>query len=452
MTLRLSLRTAVGALLAGVFGLLLALSMALVVYNARQAVAEELASVGRLSARLLGDVLPAMRSAALEPGQLARIAALDDAPEVRHLCITVQDPAGDDLLPGDGCRRTVARDAPDWFAALLQPSQPMEFRRQVALGSTQAVVVVRAEAGDEIDEVWRDTRSVLASILAVALVAGGGVFFGLRSVTAPLDRVMAGLRGIESGDYRCRLAGSRLAEFSAMASIFNHMAATLERSTAETRRLARLNLRIQEDERRRLARELHDELGQSLSAIQAHAELIREAGAERPAGRQAAAIRGIAAEVLGQVRQMIRRLHPVMLEELGLAATLRQLVHQLAQRNPRLRVRLGLRGPVDPIAPDRAIQVYRVIQEALTNVERHARAGRVRVCLVQRLDGRLGLRVRDDGCGFEPRHTPRGLGLAGMEERIRALDGELRVTSRPGAGTLMEACLPAPPATDRTPP
>jgi two-component system, NarL family, sensor histidine kinase UhpB len=212
---------------------------------------------------------------------------------------------------------------------------------------------------------------------------------------------------------------------------------------AENRRLAQENLRIQELERKHLARELHDEFGQYLQAIKLDAVSITESGgndAAAAASASAAIIRSVD-HIHGTVNIMIGRLRPVGLDELGLVAAIEHLVDQWRQRLPDVRIDLTLRGDFEGIGEALDLTLYRLIQEGLTNVHKHARARHVEIVLEQQPSG-LRATVADDGCGIQEEGGASGFGLSGMRERVESAGGSFAVHGAPGAGFLVEARLP----------
>ena len=211
------------------------------------------------------------------------------------------------------------------------------------------------------------------------------------------------------------------------------------------RELARQLIAVQENERRALARELHDELGQSCNSIRVEAAYIQRASDPREIN--AAAVRAAAcAESLYQhVRNLLRRLRPAELDELGLLAALQALCEAWEERSGVACIFFH-DGVFDALDETTATALYRVAQEGLSNVMRHAQASRVRIGLQREASGALHLRVEDDGRGFDPHQHSRGLGLLGASERAAALGGSLRIDSRPGAGARLHMKLPATPA------
>jgi len=219
---------------------------------------------------------------------------------------------------------------------------------------------------------------------------------------------------------------------------------------AENRELTQENLRIQEVERKHLARELHDELGQYLNAIKLDAVSIcesRASNAEFSTNASLAIIHSVD-HVHATVSGMIGRLRPVGLDELGLAAAIEHCVDQWRQRLPDTRFLLSIEGSFDDLSESRTLTVYRLIQEGLTNVYKHAGASQVGVTL-QRGEARaagvdeLRLTVADDGRGMEPNAHVSRFGLSGMRERVEMAGGTFSLESAPGHGLKFEARLPA---------
>lgn len=205
-------------------------------------------------------------------------------------------------------------------------------------------------------------------------------------------------------------------------------------------------LSAQEDERRRIAADLHDGLGQNLTTILLRLSVIADSATTDAVRENAAALREIASASLNEIRELVRETRPPALDDLGLAAALeRQLADVAAATGITVRLSWpdgeGLR-----FAPEIETAVYRVVQEAVTNAVRHAAAGRIDVTLAA-TDAALTATVRDDGQGFDvraalqPARQP--FGLLGMRERVAACGGSVDVTSEPGRGTVVEARIPS---------
>ena len=213
--------------------------------------------------------------------------------------------------------------------------------------------------------------------------------------------------------------------------------------------LSRRVVEVQEEERRHLARELHDEIGQVLSAIGVNLHAVRGVCAAAAWPRLDECL-GIVDRAVQQVRNLALDLRPSMLDDLGLAAALRWLVDRQAERAG-LVAHFVVQSSGAQLSPDLATACYRVAQEALTNVVRHARARQVWVDL-QQGEEEVYLVIRDDGVGFDPgearQRAARGesLGLLGIQERVGLLGGRVAVESEPGRGTTIRAQFPVEPA------
>ena len=205
-------------------------------------------------------------------------------------------------------------------------------------------------------------------------------------------------------------------------------------------RLIEQVMTAQEEERGRIARELHDETGQSLTALLVGLRTIEESRTMAEAAEVAQRLRGMVAQTLDEVGRLSRGLHPSILDDVGLAAAVTRQVQELGQLHG-VAVDVRIEGlDADLLPPLLQTTVYRVLQEALTNVVRHAGARSVNVGLV-RDQTVVELRVQDDGTGFEPGDGGR-LGLRGMRERAALLGGSVVVESQPGAGTTITAHFP----------
>jgi two-component system sensor histidine kinase UhpB len=212
----------------------------------------------------------------------------------------------------------------------------------------------------------------------------------------------------------------------------------LERLEAERRRASSAALDAQEEERARIARDLHDEVNQSLTGLLLRLEAAREKAPPELAG-ELAEIRGVANRAMQELLTLARQLRPTALDDLGLKAALAGNVRQLNAQG--IQATFESEGDLGELPGDAQLVVYRVAQEALSNAMRHSDAEHVRVGL--RRDGdELELRVRDDGRGFSFEAANRGLGIAGMRERALLVGGDLKIESRPELGTRVRLVVP----------
>jgi signal transduction histidine kinase len=211
------------------------------------------------------------------------------------------------------------------------------------------------------------------------------------------------------------------------------------RARADLQDLSAKLVRAQENERRTLARELHDEVGQSLSAILMETENAECAESVAEMRDHLAAVKTMAQRTVNEVRDLALLLRPSMLDDFGLVPALNWHAREMSKRTG-LNVLVSAGEEADDLPDEHKTCIYRAVQEAVNNCARHANARTVEVS-VTRETSRVRFQVRDDGVGFDSRFV-RGLGLLGMEERVRRLGGDLRLESHPGRGTLIAAELP----------
>ncbi len=223
-----------------------------------------------------------------------------------------------------------------------------------------------------------------------------------------------------------------------LAEIFATRAAvSVELSERVERDALRRVVSAQELERRRLARELHDETGQALTSILLGLKQLE--GSESP--EAVAGLRELVVATLQDVRRLAVELRPKVLDDFGLIPALERLTHGFGEQTG-IAVDLEAGTITERLPLEVETAIYRIVQEALTNVVKHARAQRVSV-LVTRLDGRIRAVIEDDGTGFDPAELSGGIGLVGMRERIALLDGTLTVESSEASGTTLAAEVPA---------
>jgi len=209
-------------------------------------------------------------------------------------------------------------------------------------------------------------------------------------------------------------------------------------SKASLQELSARLVRAQEEERRALSRELHDEVGQAFSAVLMEAENLLDLAAVPEVRAHLESIRGVAAKGMSEIRDMALLLRPSMLDDFGLLPALEWQGREIGKRTG-LRVQVASEMSAE-LPEEHKTCVYRVVQEALNNCAQHAQATAVQVC-VRHDAGHILVTVQDDGSGFDPKRV-RGLGLLGMEERVRHLGGAFQIDSLPGRGTLLRVTLP----------
>lgn len=417
-----------------------------VISNAHNTVIEEINSSATHTLQLLEvlfDSVEDIGEARLQELVLENMSKLASA---RHLQIVIRRNAGGLQPFPPEARPAIDSEAPDWFVRLVKPP-PLEFRRIISLPEISSMeVIIHADPSDELTEVWYETRSVLFFLLLFIILANFLLYFALGKYLSPISSILLALERVEHGDYQLRLPQYQLPELSRISDRFNHMADVLLGSRNENRRLAQQTLAIQEQERRHLAQELHDELGQSLSAIKAIAVSIEQQAGEKDSSIRSHALTiGSFSERMYEVaRNMMQRLRPTVLDELGLLVALQEMIDDWNQRHGEVFCHFNYSGDISDLGEDINIHLYRIIQESLTNVVKHSAAEEVFI-EIHAIDGQeLSVSIGDDGAGFDPASAGRGLGLLGMQERVEALSGSFEIETAQGKGVHIVIVIPLP--------
>jgi two-component system sensor histidine kinase UhpB len=307
--------------------------------------------------------------------------------------------------------------------------------------------------------------ALLFTVIGIALTIALNTIL-LRAALQPLRSLRVTVAALEQGDFEARVPQSPLADddFANLGATLNQLIDYLQRYQERVQDLSASMLRAQEDERHRIARELHDQIGQALTLLLVRLKIIEASPQAAALEPDLADLRGAVAATIDQVRKLALDLRPPALDQLGLIPALRELVRNFTEL---AHIAVTFDAPAEPIvlAPERATAVYRIVQESLTNVAKHANARIVRVALA-REGGAITIRIADDGCGFNAEALLKddghldgpGLGLFGMEERARLIGGTLTIASAPNAGTIVAATIPLNPletphgTTDRSAP
>jgi two-component system sensor histidine kinase UhpB len=372
----------------------------------------------------------------------AAAAAVGATQPLRHVRITLQDAAG----------RAVAASALDatqggWLASKLadgsgraQLGYPLTWS-----GTSLGALRVSADPRSEVSEIEERVESDVLLLVMVILAMAGAVYVMVRRGLRPVGQIQSALSQLQAGALATRLPHFRVKDLDNISDSFNHCAQALQSAAAQRRALNLRLIAVEEEERRRLARELHDELGQCLTAIKVDAAFMeREARGVLPGVVTCArGVGEVVDSIMALIRSMLTRLRPHELETVGLKGTLQDLVTGWqARMADRFSCSLQFEGPVDTLSPPLNITLYRLIQECLTNAVRHSRA-RVIAIRVQVDADRVQLRVGESevATGTVP-DASGGSGLDGMRERVAAQGGELQLLWQPTGGMLLTAWMP----------
>lgn len=332
--------------------------------------------------------------------------------------------------------------APAWFVNLLAIPEVGATYPVTIGGQRVGDIVFAPDVSADVHEKWIGFLAIAFSGIALMLLTAAIAHFTANTALGPLRDLGDGLTRMRTGNYEQLISTTGPPEIRRSSQEANELARTLNRLSQDNRSLLRRMVSLQDDERRDMARELHDELGPLLFGIRANTVALLET---IPPGRPelGSAAEGIlqSVETLQQAnRRILDRLRPLYIQELGLERSIQTLLQNAKAQAPDLQITSQIDVGLNEVDGLLSQTVYRVIQEAVTNVLRHAHAGAMHVSA--RIEGReLTVEISDDGVGFPP-ERPFGRGLTGMLERARALSGTLEVL-REGGHTLVRCRLPA---------
>lgn len=445
MRLRTRLNLVVAALSAAFLIVLIADEL----QSTRSSVREEIEAANRVASQLLGR-LAGVYSHVGGPDLVLQF--LEQLGRVRANEVTLRSATGQILYQSPPATYKAGREAPVWFAHLLAP-RPARYIYPLRGG---VLLIVQAQPSRAVLDGWDDISRLFAIAVVMFLIVNGLAFWLVKRVLEPFPVIAAGLERIEQGDLAYRLPELPGNEAHAIGAAFNRMAQAVqdkvlaeskardaETRLEEGREMASLADQRVEEERRLIAHELHDEFGQSVTAIRSLAMAIAaQSGVRDPAtGDVARLISAEAARLYDAMHGLIPRLAPLSLDTLGLSATLDDLVRDWQRRHPSIVLSLHRELPVE-LGPSVTLAIYRVVQEGLINALRHAQPTRVEITV--RCDAeRIEAEVIDDGVGLPADWTrPGHFGLRGLSERVRQLGGTFIVGNNAGRGVRLSADIP----------
>ena len=442
---RLSLKTRINVLVTGLLALFAAGVGLLAIQDARNSVREEMEAATKVTQHLLRFVVLRELSRTHDWPRDGLVEMARGLGRIRAQELLVRDRTGEMLYRSPASSYKKGQHAPDWFARRLTP--PVEVL-QVPVGDL--VLEVRPDPSRAVLDAWDDlvllfwVMAALLALLNLLLYRVVGNAFG------KVQGIVGAMEAMGRGRLDVRVPGLGVPELDRLQQAFNAMATTLERSRAENRQLnedqalARLVQARLDEERRAIARELHDELGQCVTAIRAIAlSIASRTAAEMPEVQGSAlSIASVAGSMYDAVHAIVARLRPAALARLGLADGLREWLCGWQACHPGRQVDLSVAPGLPNVPAAVELAVLRTVQEALSNAVRHGEARCMRVRL-EHADGVLLVGVEDDGCGFAVMHVHEGkFGLAGMRERACALGGRVEIASAAGRGTSVRGFFP----------
>jgi two-component system sensor histidine kinase UhpB len=444
MSLKLRLNIMITCLLLVV----LCIGAFLMLMNARENVRVEIESTANLTLHLLDREILAFSETPIG-GPSATPFQLANLNHIRHLQIAFFNMQGHLLDSNQFDKESKKqRVPPAWFVRLMTNISPLHDVKRTVIFGGRAVgqLVITPDPSYEIEETWDDTKDLLLLVFIFFVAVNLLVYFAIDKALKPVNRILTALTDLENGKLETRLSNFDLPELASIAKKFNRMAEKLELSIKRNVGLSRQMISLEEVERKNLARDLHDEIGQSITAIHVDALAmlnIKEINQTSIAKLRlsAEAILGVSKNMMGITHQILDRLRPDAIDKLGLKMAIDDLVSRWQAKFGDTVCTLNISGNLHGLSETIAITAYRIVQESLTNIARYADAKKIYISILQE-ESTLVLMVEDDGNGFDCASETDGYGLTGMRERVEGLGGEFELDSAIGAGTRLVVRLP----------
>lgn len=439
MSIQSRLNLAIAALLIFAFGALIAA----VALDAGPRLAEENDSVMTLTTAAIQSALPAIEQVANPEGALKTL--VSKFAHLRHAKVTLASDGAH--VAGQGANL----DKGIWDSIFRTATPDPTVIPVLVNGNLIDKIRIDPKPSDEISEVGAAIRRIAQYSLALAAGLIALTSFVVARELRPIHELATAIRAMEHGDFSVRLATKAAPEIATIRDRLNALAQALQSSTEENKRLSARMLHVQDEERREIARDLHDELGPNIFSLRAASASLRKE-LDRPAPdavRAAAQARTIIEHVEAiqkTNRRVLNRLSPMGLNELGLAGGLNAIANLWQRERPDIATAVSVSDDVEDLDESTKLTIFRCIQEGLTNAHRHAAA--TRICASVQLSTancatgsqKALVSIEDNGIGI-PANQPLGFGLTSMKERIRAAGGEFAIESRAGQGAVLRVTL-----------
>ena len=445
MTLRLKINLIVGALTL----LFMVAVMWLQLRSLRESVHEEVVAANRVAAQMLNRTVWRYAS----QGTPAMLNFLQGIGRVRSNDITLLDLQGQALYRSPPSQYKAGRDAPLWFDGIVSPPPSTQ-----AFDFPDGKLVVRSNASRAVLDAWDYVTVLAGSGLLLLVVVNALVFWLVGRTVRPFGQIVAALNQLQAGRFDVQLPRLAGTEAAAIGGAFNRMVSELQDHIETERRAVRAELQLSdsreltrwidqhiERERLMIARELHDELGQSVTAMRSMALSIAQRMHTLDPQAEAAArlIADESSRLYDAMHGIIPRLTPLVLDNFGLAEALNDLIERTRRSQPDVQIELRVELGHSALGSDAALALYRAAQEGVSNALRHGQARLLQLAVVGEA-GTVTLDLTDDGNGLAPDWSTRTghYGLRWLAERVEALGGEFRVEPASPRGVRLQVRLP----------
>ena len=446
----MSLRGKINLIVGGITLLFVLSLLGLQFKDMRASVNEEVVAANRVAAQMLNRTVGGYASA----GTPVMLSFLRGVGRVRSNEITLLDAAGQELYTSPPSPYKAGRFAPAWFDRLVAPPPSVQ-----AIDLPDGRLVVRSNASRAVLDAWDEFVVLAGASVALLLLVNALVLWVVGRTVRPFGQIVTALNELQAGRFDVALPPLAGTEAAAIGGAFNRMVSVLQENIETERRAARAERELSDNrelgrwiehhiqaERRMIARELHDELGQSVTAIRSMALSVaqRVQAHDAESERAARLIAEESSRLYDAMHGLIPRLTPLVLDSLGLTEALNDLAERTRRSHPAVELALQVALGETPLAGDVALALYRAAQEGITNALRHGHATKLTLTLHAAPEG-LTLDVVDDGRGLPVEGTQRSghYGLRWLAERVEVLGGRFSIEAALPRGVHLQVCVPA---------
>ena len=436
----MSLRTTLILGIALVLAVSLLCGGALVYWHAVNKVDTEMRAAMGVGERTVRNAVEDMKRATSPLQDMASLVKSLDGD--RHLRATLLAPDG--TVSARSTPLPSSDPAPGWFFGMLAHDPAVSRVPGPMSSGRSGVILLETDSRNEIAEAWSDAILTFGILTLFCCSSALLVYWVLGRALRPLSAVVLAFQRVGEGDYTPQAPAGGPRELVQVCNGFNQMVTRLAQMSQRKNQLEEQLVEAQEEERAELARDLHDEIGPLLFAVNVDLAALQEHPAIRcdpPLCSRLTAMGEVVVRMQQHVRSILGRLRPPTVADLGLRHSIETLIAFWHSRYPAVSFHIELAD--EDFAADLATRIYRVVQESINNSLRHGRPSRIDLSVSPETANSLLVEVRDDGVGLQPNVSRGGLGLTGMRERVMALGGELAVSAGPGGrGVIVRARLP----------
>jgi two-component system sensor histidine kinase UhpB len=440
MLANLSLRTKLSIYVGAAISAAVALCIALFIFQAATRINSESESARRLANDFIVSALPSINQLDKPEAELERL--IKEANHLRHARIyssrtSVQDDTGNSL-----------ESPPNWFTRFLTPNSESREIEVVTKSGFEDKITIKANPADEITEIWQEIKWISIASLGVISATVLIISIVVSNTLSPLAGYVQALSLLDAGKRTLTVTGDKTPEFKIIADRINGLSQTLSKLDEQNHLLIQKMITLQDNERKEIARDLHDEFGPALfmSRIcvgELKKKITISLGEDKYLNDWSAVDQNI--DKLQQVnRKILGRLRPAALEEMGLSGAIEAMIKSWRKTDPSVEMVYYFPEEKLTMTEIQSLTAYRIIQESLTNIYRHSRATKVNVHLfLEKLSpsSQLVISVADNGIGIGE-NSQDGIGLRGMKERMLIVGGELKISRLSPSGTEIKALMP----------